>query len=78
MISAAESKTRPCHTSRRKSAAHFTTFDLPIVPATLSAAVLKPLGVAIHVVDLAKPRLLDPVTLLGAGPIGPPIKPRAA
>ena len=30
----------------------------------------EPLGVAIHAVDLAKPRLLEPVALLGAGPIG--------
>jgi L-iditol 2-dehydrogenase len=31
---------------------------------------LEPLGVAIHAVDLAKPRLLENVVLLGAGPIG--------
>src|SRR4051794_11942991 len=31
---------------------------------------LEPLGVAIHAVDLAKPRLLEPVTVLGCGPIG--------
>jgi len=29
-----------------------------------------PLGVARHAVDLAKPRLIEPVALLGAGPIG--------
>lgn len=36
----------------------------------LEAAMLEPLGVAIHAVDLAKPRLLEPVALLGSGPIG--------
>jgi L-iditol 2-dehydrogenase len=36
----------------------------------LRAVMLEPLGVAIHAVDLAKPRLLERVALLGAGPIG--------
>ena len=36
----------------------------------LDAVMLEPLGVAIHAVDLAKPRLLERVALLGAGPIG--------
>jgi L-iditol 2-dehydrogenase len=36
----------------------------------LKAVMLEPLGVAIHAVDLAKPRLLERVALLGAGPIG--------
>ncbi|MGH7004148.1 MAG: zinc-dependent alcohol dehydrogenase [Alphaproteobacteria bacterium] len=31
---------------------------------------LEPLGVAIHAVDLAKPRLLEQVALIGCGPIG--------
>lgn len=31
---------------------------------------LEPLGVAIHAVDLAKPRLLETVVVLGCGPIG--------
>lgn len=34
------------------------------------AAMLEPLGVAIHAVDLAKPRLLERVALVGCGPIG--------
>lgn len=34
------------------------------------AVMLEPLGVAIHAVDLAKPRLLERVALLGCGPIG--------
>jgi L-iditol 2-dehydrogenase len=43
---------------------------LPETIDALEAAMLEPLGVAIHAVDLAKPRLLEPVALLGAGPIG--------
>jgi L-iditol 2-dehydrogenase len=43
---------------------------LPQGMDALEAAMLEPLGVAIHAVDLAKPRLLEPVALLGAGPIG--------
>jgi L-iditol 2-dehydrogenase len=43
---------------------------LPETIEALEAAMLEPLGVAIHAVDLAKPRLLEPVALLGAGPIG--------
>ncbi|UFN47367.1 alcohol dehydrogenase catalytic domain-containing protein [Roseomonas sp. OT10] len=36
----------------------------------LDAVMLEPLGVAIHAVDLAKPRLLERVAVLGCGPIG--------
>ncbi|WP_088348477.1 MULTISPECIES: alcohol dehydrogenase catalytic domain-containing protein [Rhodomicrobium] len=36
----------------------------------LQAVMLEPLGVAIHAVDLAKPRLLERVAVVGAGPIG--------
>jgi L-iditol 2-dehydrogenase len=36
----------------------------------LEAAMIEPLGVAIHAVDLAKPRLLERVALIGCGPIG--------
>jgi L-iditol 2-dehydrogenase len=36
----------------------------------LNAVMLEPLGIAIHAVDLAKPRLLERVALLGCGPIG--------
>lgn len=36
----------------------------------LDAVMLEPLGVAIHAVDLARPRLLERVTLLGGGAIG--------
>ncbi|MDQ3701621.1 MAG: zinc-binding dehydrogenase [Chloroflexota bacterium] len=43
------------------------------LPAGMSyetGALLEPLGVAIHAVDLAKIRLADTVAVLGAGPIG--------
>ena len=43
---------------------------LPESLGALEAAMLEPLGVAIHAVDLAKPRLLERVALLGTGPIG--------
>jgi len=36
----------------------------------VQAVMLEPLGVAIHAVDLARPRLLERVALLGCGPIG--------
>ena len=36
----------------------------------LDAVMLEPLGVAIHAVDLAKPRLLETAVVLGCGPIG--------
>ena len=36
----------------------------------LDAVMLEPLGVAIHAVDLAKPRLLERIAVLGCGPIG--------
>lgn len=36
----------------------------------LDAVMLEPLGVAVHAVDLAKPRLLERVAVLGCGPIG--------
>lgn len=43
---------------------------LPAAFTPLEAVMLEPLGVAIHAVDLAKPRLLEKVALLGCGPIG--------
>ena len=36
----------------------------------LDAVMLEPLGVAIHAVDLARPKLLERVTVIGCGPIG--------
>ena len=43
----------------------------PQLPMDAAAAVkLEPLGVTIHEIGLAKPRLLETVALLGAGPIG--------
>jgi L-iditol 2-dehydrogenase len=43
---------------------------LPQALTPLDAAMLEPLGVATHAVDLAKPRLLEQAVVLGAGPIG--------
>lgn len=43
------------------------------LPESLTAdqgAMLEPLGVCIHAVDLAKPKLFESVTVLGCGPIG--------
>jgi L-iditol 2-dehydrogenase len=43
---------------------------LPPALTPLDAVMLEPLGVAMHAVDLAKPRLLESAAVLGAGPIG--------
>jgi L-iditol 2-dehydrogenase len=45
---------------------------VPLPPGfdALQAVMLEPLGVAIHAVDLAKPRLMERVAVLGCGPIG--------
>jgi L-iditol 2-dehydrogenase len=43
---------------------------LPAAFDAIDAVMLEPLGVAIHAVDLAKPRLMEAVTLVGCGPIG--------
>lgn len=49
------------------------TSQIVPIPQSLTPAqgvMLEPLGVAIHAVDLAKPKLLENVTVLGCGPIG--------
>jgi L-iditol 2-dehydrogenase len=46
------------------------TVKLPPALTPLDAVMLKPPGVAMHAVDLAKPRLPERVAALGAGPIG--------
>ncbi|MGA2493649.1 MAG: alcohol dehydrogenase catalytic domain-containing protein [Roseiarcus sp.] len=43
---------------------------LPPALTPLDAVMLEPLGVAMHAVDLARPRLLERAAVLGAGPIG--------
>ncbi|GJD49307.1 Sorbitol dehydrogenase [Methylobacterium crusticola] len=43
---------------------------LPDGFSPLDGVMLEPLGVAIHAVDLAKPRLCERVALIGCGPIG--------
>lgn len=45
-------------------------FPVPKVIDDVEAALLEPLGVAIHAVDLARIRVAHSVAILGAGPIG--------
>ncbi|MCB1128400.1 MAG: zinc-binding dehydrogenase, partial [Verrucomicrobiae bacterium] len=45
-------------------------FALPNSLDDEQGALLEPLGVAVHAVDLAKPRVGDSLAILGAGPIG--------
>lgn len=47
-----------------------TCFPVPDVIDNDAAALLEPLGVAIHATDLAKIKVADSVAILGAGPIG--------
>ncbi|MFK7857218.1 MAG: zinc-binding dehydrogenase [Granulosicoccus sp.] len=45
-------------------------FALPEGMTADQGAMLEPLGVCVHAIDLAKPRLLETVALVGCGPIG--------
>ncbi|MCB0135717.1 MAG: alcohol dehydrogenase catalytic domain-containing protein, partial [Caldilineaceae bacterium] len=45
-------------------------FPIPDDMDDATAALLEPLGIAIHAVDLAKLRVADSAVILGAGPIG--------
>lgn len=45
-------------------------FPVPDALDDVEAALLEPLGVALHAVDLARVRVSDSVAVLGAGPIG--------
>lgn len=47
-----------------------TCFPVPATIDDAAAALLEPLGVAIHATDLAKVRVADSAVILGAGPIG--------
>lgn len=47
-----------------------TCFPVPDSIDDAAAALLEPLGIAIHAIDLAKLRVADSVAILGAGPIG--------
>ncbi len=47
-----------------------TCFPVPDSINAAGAAMLEPLGVAIHAIDLAKIKVADSVAILGAGPIG--------
>ncbi|MBK1696412.1 zinc-dependent alcohol dehydrogenase [Rhodovibrio salinarum] len=45
-------------------------YPLPDGFGAVEAAMLEPLGVGVHAMDLAKPQLLETVTVVGCGPIG--------
>jgi L-iditol 2-dehydrogenase len=47
-----------------------TCFPIPDTIDDAAAALLEPLGVAIHATDLAKVRVADSAVIVGAGPIG--------
>jgi L-iditol 2-dehydrogenase len=47
-----------------------TCFSVPDTIDNAAAALLEPLGVAIHATDLAKVRVAESAVILGAGPIG--------
>jgi len=47
-----------------------TCFPIPDTIDDASAALLEPLGIAVHAVDLARIRVADSVAILGAGSIG--------
>jgi len=49
---------------------HESLFVMPEGLTPDQGAMLEPLGVCVHAVDLAKPRLLESVSLVGCGPIG--------
>lgn len=52
------------------SAPSDSLFALPQGMSAEQGAMLEPLGVCIHAVDLAQPRLLEKVAVVGCGPIG--------
>jgi L-iditol 2-dehydrogenase len=47
-----------------------TCFPLPDSLTDVEGALLEPLGIALHAIDLARPRVEESVAILGAGPIG--------
>lgn len=49
---------------------HHSVFALPDEFTAQQGAMLEPLGVCIHAIDLARPRLLESVAVVGCGPIG--------
>lgn len=49
---------------------HESIIAVPESMTSDQAAMLEPLGVCIHAIDLAKPELLESVAVLGCGPIG--------
>lgn len=52
---------------------HVPSDSIIALPAGMTAdqgAMLEPLGVCVHAIDLAKPKLLETVAVIGCGPIG--------
>ena len=49
---------------------HSSVFVLPDGMTADQGAMLEPLGVCIHAIDLARPRLMEKVAVVGCGPIG--------
>jgi L-iditol 2-dehydrogenase len=47
-----------------------TCFPLPDALSDVEGALLEPLGIALHALDLARPKVEESVAILGAGPIG--------
>ncbi|MFK8080071.1 MAG: zinc-binding dehydrogenase [Granulosicoccus sp.] len=52
------------------SVPHASLFALPDGMTPDQGAMLEPLGVCVHAIDLARPRILETVTVVGCGPIG--------
>jgi L-iditol 2-dehydrogenase len=56
--------------TRRMVVAEKQLFAMPPGLNAVEAMMLEPLGVAIHAIDLAKPRMFESVAVIGTGPIG--------
>lgn len=62
----------PCHgaMAERIAVSPGQVWPLPDGFTVDRAVMLEPLGVGVHALDLAKPRMLDTVAVIGCGPIG--------
>ena len=56
--------------TQRMVVAERQLFPMPSNLSAEEAMMLEPLGVAIHAIDLAKPRMFETVAVIGCGPIG--------
>ena len=56
--------------TQRMVVAEKQLFPMPPQLNAVEAMMLEPLGVAIHAIDLAKPRMFERVAIIGTGPIG--------